>query len=363
MAGLVRYASSDIVVSTDKLVTSTWSNNTNNLQNHFTASTVTYNTVTSSAQFFLDVFNNESISSSAEVQYAVAYGHKAGSGSPDFTNDSGSFGFGASRVIYNQYRQLVFGDESRNFRFGNHTPDDIYVINVNRARFKHNLKPGSLNLVLNSAKSGEDTSTLTPEQKAALKIHLTDDSVTSTGSAVVTNLGRQFNIVSGSSGIAVGGTHLQVNTSASYGLFYPDSGVMILNPDVFGRGGSSDGNRHFLAPDRNSGVSTNVDLNHRKLFNAISGAGSFIVDSEEKITSQYYFTRAKNNEFNYTTNPSFVDNNANVLIPSFIDNPQTFITTVGLYNDNNDLVAVAKLSQPVTKDFTKEALIRVKLDY
>ena len=46
-----------------------------------------------------------------------------------------------------------------------------------------------------------------------------------------------------------------------------------------------------------------------------------------------------------------------------IDNPKTFITTIGLYNDNNDLVAVAKLSQPITKDFTKEALVRVKLDY
>ena len=46
-----------------------------------------------------------------------------------------------------------------------------------------------------------------------------------------------------------------------------------------------------------------------------------------------------------------------------IDNPQTYITTVGLYNDNNDLVAVAKVSQPIAKDFTKEALIRVKLEY
>ena len=44
-------------------------------------------------------------------------------------------------------------------------------------------------------------------------------------------------------------------------------------------------------------------------------------------------------------------------------NPKTFITTVGLYNNAAELVAVAKLSQPVAKDFTKEALIRVKLDY
>ena len=46
-----------------------------------------------------------------------------------------------------------------------------------------------------------------------------------------------------------------------------------------------------------------------------------------------------------------------------IDNPQTYITTVGLYNDNQDLLAVAKLSQPLPKDFTKEALIKIKLDY
>ena len=45
------------------------------------------------------------------------------------------------------------------------------------------------------------------------------------------------------------------------------------------------------------------------------------------------------------------------------DNPRTYITTIGLYNDANELVAVAKMSQPLSKDFTKEALIKVKLDY
>ena len=69
------------------------------------------------------------------------------------------------------------------------------------------------------------------------------------------------------------------------------------------------------------------------------------------------------NEYNYTTNPSFVDANGNVNIVSMVDNPQTYITTIGLYNSNQDMVAVAKLSQPLSKDFTKETLIRVKLDY
>jgi CxxC motif-containing protein len=52
-----------------------------------------------------------------------------------------------------------------------------------------------------------------------------------------------------------------------------------------------------------------------------------------------------------------------LIYSSLINNPQTYITTVGLYNDNNDLLAVAKLSKPLPKDFTKECLIRMKLDF
>ena len=350
---LTRYSDGDVVISTDKIVTSTWTNNINNLTTNFTSSRqAVFTSPTSSGQFYLDVLQELSSSATAEIQYAVAYGNRVGSGSPDFTNDTGSFGIGASRAVYNQYRQLVFGDETQNFTFSTHTPDDIYVINVNRSRFKHALKPGTLNLHI-SGGIGDGTSLTGP-------LKLTDDSVTATGSAVITNLGRQFNLVSGSNGLTSGSNINQRGNSSSYGLFYPDAGIIILNPDNFDSGP--------LIPARNSGLSTNTDRNHVTLAlhikNASSaGVGNFILDSEEKVTSQYYFTRAKNNEYNYTTNPSFQDESGNLNFTSMIDNPQTYITTIGLYNDSNDLVAVAKLSQPVTKDFTKEALIRVKLDY
>jgi hypothetical protein len=91
--------------------------------------------------------------------------------------------------------------------------------------------------------------------------------------------------------------------------------------------------------------------------------GTFIVDTEETINSTYYFVRAKNSDFNYTNNESFTDANSRILHSTMQYNPKVFITTVGLYNNASELVAVAKLSQPVAKDFTKEALIRVKLDY
>jgi len=60
---------------------------------------------------------------------------------------------------------------------------------------------------------------------------------------------------------------------------------------------------------------------------------------------------------------SLLELNGNLIYTTLINNPQTYITTVGMYNDQNELLAVAKLSRPLVKDFTKEALIQVKLDY
>ena len=86
---------------------------------------------------------------------------------------------------------------------------------------------------------------------------------------------------------------------------------------------------------------------------------------QESVTSNFAFIRARNAEFNYSCNPTFFRSGSGgtVLYPDLAQNPQVFITTVGLYNDSNELLAVAKLSKPIKKDFTKEALIRVKLDF
>jgi len=331
------FQSQDIVNQTSKINTNAWDNNTNELTNVFTSSLqAKLGSPTSSGAHFIEVHFDATTSS---VQYAVAYGHKAGSGSLDFTNAIGSKGLSPTRNIYGQYRQLVFGTETSDFNFTDFTPDDIYVININRSRYKHNLKPGSLNLKL-SGSGGI--------------LNLTDDSITTTGSSTITNAGRQFNIVSGSSGVRLGANTVQTTNSGSFGFFYPDSGFIILNPAAVD---------HYISETVPGTSANTANNNHVKILNAIKGGQSFIVDSEEKISSTFYFARARNNEFNYSTNPSFTDSSGNVLINSMIDNPTSYITTVGLYNNEGDLLAVAKLSQPITKDFTKEALIRVKLDY
>lgn len=346
MATFQRFAPDDIVITTDKAFTSTWSANTNNLQTaHTSSAQASFASPSSSGQFYINVYNEATSSATSAVQYSISYGHINGSGSPDFTNDTGSFGYSATKDIYSQYRSLVFGgDETQQFTFDNVTPDDIYVININRARYKQSLKAGSLNFKIQSGST-------------AIDLVLTDDSVTKTGSAVITNVGRQFNIVSGTNGVMSGST-LGQTVSGSYGLFYPDAGFIILNPKALDLSGADGGIE--LGTLRNSNTS---DKNNQTLFNQISGAGYFILDSQEAISSQYFFARIKNRDFNYTSNPSFIDNSGNLNFSSMIDNPQTYITTIGLYNDNNDLIAVAKLSQPLNKNFTKEALVKVKLDY
>lgn len=355
MSTFTRFNSGDIVLSTEKINSNAWTDSVNELTTFFTGSTeaLNYATPSSSGQFFLELYktSTEAASSTGKVEFSIAYGHKAGSGSEDFSSGTGGSGFSATKAIYSQYRQLVFGDEDTNFSFNGVSPDDIYVINLERARIKQGLKPGSLNLQLSSGSAGSQG-----------RLHLTDDSVTTDGAANLTNLGREFNLVSGSSGTMLGTTLAQTD-SGSYGFVYPDAGIIILNPSALKLtiGNSTDTSSEF---DITPNVGSNTEgKNARKLYNAISGAGSFIVDAEEKVSSQFYFTRVTNQEFNYSTNPSFTNTDGTLKFDSMANNPKVFITTVGLYNDANELLAIAKLSQPLAKDFTKESLVRIKLDY
>lgn len=352
MATFTFFEDGDTVDSIDRVFTSAWSNNVNDLgslANSFFSSSDQYVTTspTSSGAFYMDVYDlNPDDDTSAEVQFAIAYGNRVGSGSLDFTNETGSLGFSAAKSIYNQYRNIVFGgDETTNFSFDGHVPDSIYVVNINRARYKNALRLGNIALHLR-----DDGSTIT----------LTDDSATTSGSAnaIRPGVGREFNLVSGSNGVRFGDTTTLVTDSGSYGYVYPDAGFIILNGDALDAA-TADGGIN-LSTDTSS---NNNGRNPRLLQNAFINADKFILDAQEDIASKFYFVRVKNTEFNYTTNDSFTEDDGTLKFDSMVDNPQTYITTVGLYNDNQDLLAVAKMSQPLPKDFTKEALIKVKLDY
>jgi hypothetical protein len=354
MSTYIRFDSSDIVTSNDQVITSTWSGNTNNLTTIYTSSNqYVLTNANSQGQFFLDVYSdNPDTSTSASLELAIAYGNRKGSGSVNFTEgDSDADGYSAARSIYGQYRTLVYGDENTDFQFGNYTgSDDFFVVNVDRSRYKEHLKTG-FNITL---------------KNGANELALTDDSGFNAGASTLTNVGRQFNIISGTNGAMYSNSETSINLtdSGSYGYFYPDAGFMIFNADALR-------NKSIITYTAQTGSSATQATTDRtgsfEFFTAVSeslvGGGSFELDSVENLNAQYLFARVKNQEFNYSTNPSFIDDEGNLRFTSMISQPTTYITTVGLYNDNNELLAVAKLSQPLPKDFTRESLIRIKLDY
>jgi hypothetical protein len=349
MSTFVRFNTDDFVLTSDKGFVNTWSDDTNQLTSSsmFVASQ-SFSPVPASDQkaFRVEVYK-ENVSNllsptGSAVQFSVAYGHRHGSGSLNL--NSGTNGFSASRVVYNQYRQLVYGDENKYFEFGgtNYVPDDIIVINIDRARYKQRLRPDTFKLHLTS---GSNT----------IELMSVDNSlVAKNDNAAVTQTeaGRQFNIVSGS-GTTISGSSLVQTNSGSYGYFYPDSGFIVLNANAL-----------RTAP-LNAVIPTgsNQTGSLEQAFILIKSGSNFTLDSEETISSRYVYTRLKNSDFNYSSNPSYLDASGSLRFTSFGQNPTTYLTTIGMYNDNNELVAVAKLSKPLKKNFTKEYLLTVKLDF
>jgi hypothetical protein len=339
-----RLEADDFVVSSDSITAAMWVCNVPTLTYFFTSSVQAAGV---SGNYYLNVYSSSAVQ---DIQFAIAYGNANGSGS--YLYNEAVTGSSYTSTIYGQYQNLVLGDENAAFIFGNVSSSDFWAISVERNRYKETIFPGSLYLELSGSLG---------------TIQLTDDSNYTT-TTTFTEAGRVYNLITASAaGTKVSSTGGGTNSdgwsvnSGSYGWLLPDIGTIILNPVALSGSLAAGGiglavSRSFDAPGDNNA----------RLFRAISGstAATFTLNSQETVTSDFIFVRPRSSEFNYSENPSFITGSTGeVLYSSFISNPQVYITTVGLYNDNNELLAVAKLSRPLLKDFTKEALIRVKLDF
>ena len=332
-----RLDAEDFVVSSDSISATLWSTGAPTLTSFYTSSV---QAAGSAGNYYLSVYQTSSTSTDAATQFDIVYADVAGSGSTPYNAVIPKNS--PSSTIYGQYRALILEDENASFIFGTDTnvltAEDYWVLSVERARYKESLFPGSFNLTL-SGSGGI--------------IHLTDNSQ---DVLVNTFIGssRVFQLVSGSNGSSIAGGGYVTN-SGSYGLLFPELGTVLLNPYAISQ---SIG----VTTNRTAGLANGT--NNATLYNSINLGESFKLNSQETITSDYLFIRARNSEFNYTENPTFISGSTGeVIYDNFINNPQTYITTVGMYNDSNELLAVAKISRPLIKDFTKEALLRVKLDF
>jgi len=340
-----RLEADDFVVSAQAQTSTCWTTNSPTLTQFYTQSNQVNG---NSGRYYVTVFDQNPTGSAAAAQFEIAYGNENGGGALAY-NQTAAPGVSPASTIYGQYRTLVLEDENSGFVFGGISGSSIYVLSIERAAYKESLFPGSMNLILSgSIGTGDNT------------LYLTDNSGMVT---VPTYYGTQraYQVVSGSDGKSYNsgsGGNGYTTDSGSYGLFLPDIGTIILNGDALDLN-SVEG--------LNLGTTTTTNTNGNnplKLLGTIQSGSSFKLNSEETITSDYIFVRARNSEFNYSENPSYISGSTGEVIYNyFINNPQSYITTVGLYNDGNELLATAKLSRPLLKNFTKEALIRVKLDF
>lgn len=305
-----------------------WSGNVGELSTFFTSS---YQSSTQK-QYYCEIYNGDSTILTNLPQFSIAYGHNLGSGSLGTNEDS------PSNAIYSQFQQVLLPPNQRVFSFDGVAQNDIYVISINRSRLRDKLDPGNWELVL----SGSNGQTL----------RLIDDSgdIDQLGNSTLIS----YNVVSGSllNGVKA--------LSPVFGAVFPQFGCIVLGGVALDASAS-------LATNRAS----NVDAqNHNRLFLAISGAAAanssdgFQARSEEEVKSTFFFIRAKNAEYNFSNNPSYVTGSTGQLRQqTFIGDPVAYITSVGLYNNNNELLAIAKLSKPLLKSCSNEILIKVKLDF
>ena len=332
-------ADNDVVKNIKSTISSgIWSGGSGTLSAYYTQSAQS----SSNGAYYYDIYKTSpATDSEAEIQFSITYGHVHGSGS--LGTVGAATGNRATAAIHAQLVNLLLGPNVDRFTYaGDNTSDHFYAISLKRARMREKVDPGNWELHLDSGNANQ--------------VKLIDDSK-ATANPTSGIGGRVFNVVSGSiaSGTAVTKTAAASQAGGGIGLFYPDTGLIVLN------GNQVDS---LVADITSDSGSNTLGGNVPRFFDSIVQGAKFQARREERLSSTHYFCRAGNKEFNFSNNPTFFTaSDGTFTQATFFKDPKTYITTVGLFNGSNELLAVAKLSQPVLKSYSREALIKVKLDF
>tara|TARA_R110000824_G_scaffold116624_4_gene268163 strand:+ start:259 stop:1377 length:1119 start_codon:yes stop_codon:yes gene_type:complete len=320
---------------------------------------------------FQSVYDYPYLSSSANHIFDLTCGYTAKSDYSASTSEQN-----AKKInIYNELAQVLAGfNETGSVRQFDKDGDltsgakiaEAYFINLTRLLAKDEVKKGSFTLTLGVNPDYADPFTQT--------VNVTDASGSN---------GYKVNSPAGEYGILFAkdneGTPMSLNgtTGTPVGLIYYQAGIAVLSASVFGSGSVSVpdhgilsvpvsmsltegvvayGSASVSASLLNTSISGNCDALRHRIQNL-----SF--NNTTELNSTIYFCRADNTDFNYSANPTYLSSSKIVVKSNSQDVPLTYMTSVGLYSADNELLAVAKLSEPLKKDPTTEFTVRVRLDY
>ena len=320
---------------------------------------------------FQSVFNYPHASASANHLYDLTLGYSTRSslhGSSNADNQTNKVN------MYNEMAQILVGfdatgsvqafDNDGDIVAGGAKTEDAIFLNFARLQSKDGIKKGSFNLELGV--SASDSGYTSP-----FGSRITIKDANGTSSFLSNSPSGEYGILyaSNSSGTPLDG--YTTSTAAPCGLLYYQAGVAMLSSSLFETTGS--GGLMSASVLLDSGSFTGRTATQTLVSSSISGAAdafnrriyNLTFNNTTELYSTLYVCTLKGPEFNYSSNPTYIDSKSRIRVKGddSSNNPKTFITTIGLYSEDDALLAVAKLSEPIEKDPDKDHVIKVRLDY
>lgn len=351
---------------------------------------------------FSSVYDYPYLSSSANHIFDITCGYSSNSALSSSTNTQNS----KKINIYNQMAQVLVGynesgsirefDEDGNFAEGGTTLQECYFINFARLLQKDEIKKGSFELELGVKDSNSTKVDFTGGQflhRIKIKDHNAQNDYK------VNSPAGEYGILYATASFDDGGSLVTTDnvidstlSSSAYpgyvpcGLLYYQAGVAVLSSSIFLDNDSAtrvtDGGKGILKASQGTPClnTSNDTRNHDDKSNHATAllTGSTIqvnalglrhmiynlqFNNTTELNSSIYFCRVNHNEFNYSSNPTYVSESKIFVKSESTDNPVSYVTTIGLYSADNELLATAKLSEPIKKDPSTELTFRVRLDY
>ncbi len=295
--------------------------------------------------------------------------------------------------VYSQFAQLLLGDATKKFtapfsEAANDGSDDINAalfMPYKRLFTRDGIKRETYAMRFYQSASAAvqaDDAVLTAAGTTNLSMPIGKHA---SGSAIFTDVGSAASIETSAAGGSVGNIVNSANTAETVGLLFYDYGIAVydLEKIAYSTQTMSGSIKSVAGPSTTNGttlmngklipdlvVSASIDdiVEHIATTRFGSGSETFLTfQNNTLINSTLYFCRATADEFNFSTNPTYTNTEGRIVV---IDESQigiqksfSFVTTVGLYNANEDLLAVAKLSRPVMKNDEKDLTFRVRLDF
>ena len=316
---------------------------------------------------FQSVYDYPYTSSSANHIFDMTYGSHSTDGDSHADNQYTT----KRNNVYNQMAQVLVGhDVSGNIRkfdvdgdlTGGTTYDDLLFFNFARLLGKDEIKKGTFSLTLG----------ITQTYTSRNNTHAVISDTGAQSDYRVNSPAGEYGVLKISEASGDSGDNVQVANGTACGLIYYQAGIVAIDAMVFRSGTSQNVGYLNASVDMLTGGSVesiqSLTMSTSNTTDQILQATrdrivNIQFSNTTELNSTIYFCRVGHNDFNYSSNPTYLEQSKIRVKDKTTDAPVSYITTVGLYSATNELLAVAKLSEPLRKDPTNDMTLRVRLDY